>query len=107
MCCLGFALKACGVEDARLTDKAEPAMVTVSDKAEPVMVTVSGKSEGYRFRTLNAPPFTEDNGNGLFYNSRLSIEAIRINDGISSDEYKEEKLTKLFEKYGIELTFVL
>lgn len=85
MCCLGQTCRQEGISDYELLDRNNPSSI---DKA--------------------IGPFSTYCGNfGDYEPTRLTIEAIRINDNTKIlNEERERRLIELFSRYDLELEFV-
>jgi hypothetical protein len=87
-CCLAFALKAYGCSDEQLTWKMMPAAVGEF----PLFSEKRSLAQGTGFEITN---------------TEFSVDAAEINDDRTiPNAEREERLTSLFQKNGIALTFV-
>jgi|ERR1044072_2212079 hypothetical protein len=88
MCCLGFACIQTGIPRNKVLEISSPE--DVFEKSESIIIPKFSRVVSTNFR-----------------DTKLSKDAIRINDdNKSTPEQKERKLRKLFGKYGIDLEFI-
>lgn len=92
MCCLGFALDACGIDPVKMAYVAWPGDLRYLDVMQTDLIRENNNSSDGMYAECN---------------SELSDEASEINDDDEiSNADREQKLIGLFSKKGIELTFV-
>lgn len=87
-CCLGFAMKQiCGLSNEDINGVANPEELELHLQK-------------------NSPFIFYDRKISTYCNTKLTIDAIEINDNTSLDEdYREQLLTELFTKNEIDITF--
>lgn len=93
MCCLGQYLEQCGVKKTLLTNAMSPGDIKVEDvpKVTKAMEVLVNPEESFKW----------------FAETELTGAAMDINDNVKiSGKTREKRLTKLFEKHGIQLVFI-
>lgn len=94
MCCLGQYLEQCGVKKSYLEHRVTPGDIKVSQVPK---VTKAIKVLGGEI----------DKRSSYFGISDVAEEAMALNDNVKiSGKTREKRLTKLFEKHGIQLVFI-
>ena len=90
-CCLGHIASQCGFSDEQLLSLAEPyEVVEPNSELSTGFLTKINSKDG-----------------GFVENTKLAEDAMGINDDCKlSDEQRESKLAKLFQKAGYSLSFV-
>jgi hypothetical protein len=103
MCCLGQYLKSNGISDSELLDvQAADQIDELGNKVftSPNINWMVDKNTMFHYTSELGTP-------SKYKSSQASYQLMKTNDGIfETEEYRENKLTELFLKQGIEVTFI-
>lgn len=101
-CCLGFACTALGFKNRDILDEGIPSDLVSTYTKEKARSKSVEKSRAKKLDWL-----VEENGSGKFRASSAVNQLVGINDdSLTSDNYKEAEITRIFKENGVKVKFI-